>query len=77
MHEWLSETRVAVVRDAPGLAELSAEERRLRQAVRADVAAARTRDPQAAGPPRANPLALPRNNLARAAHLRSKRGTGN
>jgi hypothetical protein len=59
MKEWLSEASVACVRDAAGLAELPAEERRLWQALWADVVAARTKDVKAQEPPASQPARRP------------------
>jgi hypothetical protein len=47
------------VRDAAGLAELPAEERRLWQALWADVVAARTKDVKAQEPPASQPARRP------------------
>jgi tetratricopeptide (TPR) repeat protein len=59
MKEWLSEASVAGVRDAAGLAELPAEERRLWQAFWANVVAARTKDVKAQEPPARQPARRP------------------
>jgi serine/threonine-protein kinase len=59
MQEWLSEPSLAGVRDAPGLAELPAEERSLWQAFWADVRALRTRAGEAPKPPRDRPTPHP------------------